>query len=65
MEKKLTGVEAAMMEHRGEGNFSLEGRSIVFRSGQLVWNWMHSSPKEAATILKVLRAAPKYCKEGA
>ncbi|MGC4393747.1 hypothetical protein [Agrobacterium sp. M50-1] len=57
---KISGIDAALMEARGEGNFSIESKSIFFKSGKLVWEWKHYSHEEAVKILKVLRAAPKY-----
>jgi hypothetical protein len=60
MTQKITGIEAALMEAAGQGSFAIVGRSIVFKSGSMAVSWSHRTAKEAATILKVLRAAPKH-----
>ena len=56
----LNAIEAAQMEARGDGAFSLIGRSIQFRAGHLTFNWSASTPKAAAQQLRIFRAAPKY-----
>jgi len=60
MTKQITGIEAAMNEANGVGSLAVEGRAIVYRNGPVSVRWSHKTPKDAETILRVLRAAPKY-----
>jgi hypothetical protein len=56
----VTGIEAALREAKGQGALAVEGRAVVYREGRYTVRWSHRTSKEAAIILRVLRAAPKY-----
>lgn len=57
----MTAIQAAHMEVAGKGAFSLTGRKITFRTVEgVVFNWSARTDKEAATQLRIFRAAPKY-----
>jgi hypothetical protein len=61
MAATLTATQAAHLELAGNGSFSLAGRRITFRTVDgAVFNWFARTDKDAATQLRVFRAAPKY-----
>ncbi len=58
--KNLTGIEMAFLEANGEGSFELCGKAVKFHSGGYTYTFWSSTTKQAATLLHVLRAAPKH-----
>lgn len=61
MSKTITGIQAAWMEHEGQGQFSLRGRTVTFLgSDGYSAQWILGTTKLAAIQLKVFRAATKY-----
>ncbi len=59
----MTAIEAAHLEIAGKGQFSQNGRTITFRTNDgVVFNWSAKTDKEAATQLRLFRAAPKHTK---
>ncbi len=58
--KQISGIEAALNEAAGKGALTVEGRAIVYRDGAYSTRWSHRTPKEAETILRVLRKAPQH-----
>ena len=60
MAKQLSGIEAGLREAQGLGSFSLTARTIKFRQEAMEWTWHCATPSEAASQLRIFRAAPKY-----
>jgi hypothetical protein len=60
MAHTVSGIEAALLEAKGIGSFSLDRRTIKFRQGANEWKWHCATDAEAARQLRIFRAAPKY-----
>lgn len=59
-QKAITAIDAALLEHQGEGVLSVSGKKIIFKRGNRQCTWSYGTSKEAKESLKLLRAAPKY-----
>lgn len=57
---QLSGIEAGLLEAKGDGSFALTGRTIRFRSDSMEWKWHCATPADAARQLRIFRAAPKH-----
>jgi hypothetical protein len=60
MAQQVSGIEAALLEARGLGSFSLSGHTIRFRQNEMEWKWHCATEADAARQLRIFRAAPKY-----
>lgn len=58
----ISGIQAGLMEARGEGRFEQNGRRIEFRDNQdrLVAAWYGATSKEAAQQIRIFRKAPNH-----
>lgn len=57
----MNAITAAKLEADGKGAFSVAGRTVTFRANDgLTFTWSAKSTKEAASQLRLFRAATKY-----
>lgn len=61
----INGIQAGLMENRGEGQFEQKGKKIEFRDNQdrLMAFWYAKTSKDAVQQIRIFRAARKYVGE--
>ncbi len=58
----INGIQAALLEAKGEGRFEQKGKKIEFRDNQdrLVWFCWGRTTADAAQMLRIFRKAPNH-----
>jgi hypothetical protein len=58
----INGIQAGLMEARGEGRFEQKGKKIEFRDNQdrPVASWYGRTSKQASQQIRIFRASPKH-----
>ena len=51
----MTGLQAALAEANGDGNFTITGRTLIYKRGKFEFKWDCKNKADAAETLAVFR----------